>query len=53
MSISFGVVLLLFGLILQSVLCGTSTAANAYIRVLRDILVGLLGSLMTSALDGL
>lgn len=45
--------LFLILLILQSIFRGTGPGAKACIRVLCDILVGFLGSLSTTAFDGL
>ena len=52
-DISLGVVRCLVLLVDNGILCGGSTAAKAGIRVLGDVLVGLLGCLGTTALDGL
>jgi len=52
-DISLGVVGSLVLLVDDGILCGGSTGAQAGIGVLGDVLVGLLGSLGTGALDGL
>lgn len=53
MDISLGLVGGLVELVSNGILGGGSTAGDGCIRVLGDLLVGLLGSLRTSALDGL
>lgn len=52
-SSALGIVLLLRGLVGDGVLAGSQAGSEAGIRVLGDALVGLLGCLGTSALDGL
>lgn len=49
----FGIMLFRIRLVLHSVLRGTGSGAKAGIRVLGHVLVGLLGSLRATALDGL
>lgn len=53
MDIGLGVVGCLILLVDNGILCSGSSAAQASIRVLGDMLVGLLGCLSTTALDGL
>lgn len=52
-DIGLGVVGCLILLVEDGILCGASSAAQAGIRVLGDVLVGLLGCLSTTTLDGL
>jgi hypothetical protein len=52
-DISLGVVLLLVGLVLDSVDTGVGTGSEACVGVLGDVLVGLLGSGGTGTLDSL
>jgi len=52
-GLSLGVVGLLVELVSDRVLCGGGAGAQAGITVLGDLLVGLVGSLGTGALDGL
>jgi hypothetical protein len=52
-DISLGVVGCLVHLVSNGVLCGRCTAGQAGVSVLGDRLVGLLGCLSTTALDGL
>ena len=53
MDISLGVVAGLVELVSNGILCGSGARAEAGIVVLGNLLVGLLGSLGTGALDGL
>ena len=53
MDISLGLVGGLVELVSDGILCGSGAGAQAGIVVLGDLLVGLLGSLRTGALDGL
>ncbi len=53
MDISLGVVGSLILLVNESILSGGGTAAQGSIVILGDLLVGLLGSFSTGALDGL
>lgn len=53
MDISLGVVGCLILLVDNGILCGASSAAQASIRVLGDMFVGLLRCLSTTALDSL
>lgn len=52
-DISLGVVGSLVLLVNGGILCGSGAGAQACVRVLGDLLVGLLGSLSTGTLDGL
>ena len=52
-GISLGVVRLLVELVGDGILCGSGAGADAGVRVLGNLLVGLVGSLGTGALDGL
>jgi len=52
-DISLGVVAGLVELVSNGILCGSGARAEAGIVVLGNLLVGLLGSLGTGALDGL
>jgi hypothetical protein len=52
-DISLGVVAGLVDLVSNSILCGSGAGAEAGVAVLGNLLVGLLGSLGTGALDGL
>ena len=53
MDISLGLVGGLVELVSNGILCGGGAGAEACVVVLGDLLVGLLGSLSTGALDGL
>lgn len=53
MDISLSVVAGLVELVSSGILCGSGAGAEAGIVVLGNLLVGLLGSLGTGALDGL
>ena len=53
MDISLGVVTGLVELVSNGILCGSGAGAEAGIVVLGNLLVSLLGSLGTGALDGL
>lgn len=53
MDISLGVVGSLVHLIANSVLGGSSTGSQACVRVLGDVLVGLLGNSSSGTLNGL
>jgi hypothetical protein len=52
-DISLGVVAGLVDLVSNGILCGSGAGAEAGVAVLGNLLVGLLGSLGTGALDGL
>lgn len=53
MDISLGVMARLVELVSNGILCGSGAGAEACVVVLGNLLVGLLGSFRTGALDGL